>query len=155
MILANIVAFSEHSFMVFNLFHGLLWIFNIQQFYLLIEKPEEETLVQYSIKFTCQHYCYVALRNPVCMNFLYYLGSSPPDWRTMIHWDMVLTIFHNEHICQGLSIIVKTTFLCIAVLQLRGEGPEKLNNHGTNQSHTFTSFHDLLPGIEEQQYFEM
>ena len=34
------------------------------------------------------------------------IGPSPRDWRTMIHWNVVPTIFHNDHISQGLCKIV-------------------------------------------------
>ena len=49
---------------------------------------------------------------------------SPRHWRTMIHWNVVPTIFHNDHISQGLCKIFKIKFQCIVVLQSRGEGPE-------------------------------
>ena len=51
--------------------------------------------------------------------------------------------------------MVRTTFQCIIVLQLRGEGPEKLKNYGTNLSHSCLTFQDLLPAIGEQSYIEM
>ena len=66
----------------------------------------------------------------------------------MIHWKVVPTIFHNDHISQGLCKIVKTTVQCIVVLQLRGEGPGNL-------SHSSPTFWDILPAIGEQQYIEM
>ena len=53
------------------------------------------------------------------------LGPSLLDWSTMIHWNVVPTVFHNDHISQGLCKIVQTTFQCIGVLQSQEEGPEK------------------------------
>ena len=45
----------------------------------------------------------------------------------MIHFNVVPTVFHIDHISQGVCKTVRTTFQCIVVLQLRGEGPEKLS----------------------------
>ena len=64
---------------------------------------------------------------------------------------LVPTIFHNDHISQGLCKIVWTTFQCIVVLQSHGEGQksqEKRDIFGTN-------FQDLLPAIGEQWYIEI
>ena len=36
---------------------------------------------------------YVTLWDPVCMKFLYYLWSSPHDWRTMVHLNEAATFF--------------------------------------------------------------
>ena len=66
------------------------------------------------------------------LKFWYHLGPSPRDWRTMIHWNVVPTIFHSDHISQGLWKIVRTTFQCSVVLQLQGEGPEKSENYGAD-----------------------
>ena len=38
----------------------------------------------------------------------------------MIHWNIVLTFFHNDQIYQGLWKIVGTELQCIVVLQSRG-----------------------------------
>ena len=76
------------------------------------------------------------------------LGPSPRDWRTLIHFNVVLTVFHIDHIFQGVCKTVRTTFQCIVVVQLWGEGPENL-------SHSYVPFQDLLPGIGEQQYIKM
>ena len=50
----------------------------------------------------------------------------------MIHLNVVLTVFHIDHISQGVCITVRTTFQCTVGLQLRGEGPEKAHNYGTD-----------------------
>ena len=42
----------------------------------------------------------------------------------MIHLNVVLTVFHIDHISQGVCKTVRTIFQFIVVLQLRGEGPE-------------------------------
>ena len=54
-----------------------------------------------------------------------HLGSSPRERRTLIH--VVLTVFHIDYISQGVRKTVRTTFQCIVVLQLRGEGPENIS----------------------------
>ena len=45
----------------------------------------------------------------------------------MIHLNVFLAIFHIDHTSQGVCKTVRTTFQCIIVLQLRGEGPENLS----------------------------
>ena len=45
----------------------------------------------------------------------------------MIHSNVVPTGYHIDHISQGVCKTVRTTFQCIVVLQLRGEGPENLS----------------------------
>ena len=62
--------------------------------------------------------------------FLYTLHSeilSPPNWRTLIQFNVVLTVFHIDHISQGVFKTVRTTFQYIIVLQLLGEGRENLS----------------------------
>ena len=49
------------------------------------------------------------------------------DWRTLIHFNVVPTVFHIDHISQCVCKTVRTTFQCIVVLQLWGEGPENLS----------------------------
>ena len=65
------------------------------------------------------------------------------------------TIFHNDHIPQGLWTIVRTTFQYIVVQQLREEGPEKYDICGTDLSHSCPTFQKLLAAIGEQRYIEM
>ena len=43
----------------------------------------------------------VVVWNPECTKCWCYLGPSPWNWRTMINWNIVPPIFHNDHICQG------------------------------------------------------
>ena len=43
---------------------------------------------------------------------------------TFIHFNEVLTVFHIDHISQGVCKTVRTTFQCIVVIPLQGEGPE-------------------------------
>ena len=52
------------------------------------------------------------------------LGASPRHWRTMVNSNIVLTIFHNDQVSQGLCKIIKITFQCILVLQLWGDWPK-------------------------------
>ena len=67
---------------------------------------------------------YVALWYPESTKFQCYLGPSPRNRRTLIHFNVVPTIFHIDHISQGVWKTVRTTFQCIIVLKLRGEGSE-------------------------------
>ena len=70
---------------------------------------------------------YVALWDPESTKCQCYLRPSPCNWRTLIHFNVVPTVFHIDHISQGVFKTVRTTFQCIVVLQLRGEGPENLS----------------------------
>ena len=66
----------------------------------------------------------------------------------MIHFNVVLTVFHIDHISQGVCKTVRTTFQCIVVLQSRGEGPEKAHNYGTDLGQTFRTFSPRLKNID-------
>ena len=90
------------------------------------------------------HNWYVALWDPECTQFQCCLGPSPRDWRTLIHFNVVLTVFHIDHISQGVCKTVRTTFWCIIVLQSRGEGPEKAHNYGTDLGQIFRTFSPQL-----------
>ena len=48
----------------------------------------------------------------------------------MLHWNVVPKKFRYDHISQGVWEVVKTTYQCIVVLQLRGEGPESRESMG-------------------------
>ena len=72
----------------------------------------------------------------------YYLGPSPCNWRTMIHWYIVLTIFHKDQISKGLCKIVRSTFHCwYLILGLRSW---KVGNYGTDLGQTFSTFSPRL-----------
>ena len=77
---------------------------------------------------------------PESTQFQCFLGPSPRDWRTLIHFIVVLTVFHIIHKCQGVCKTVRTTFWCIIVLQSLGEGPEKALNYGTDSGQIFRTF---------------
>ena len=62
------------------------------------------------------------------------------DWRTMIHFNVVLKVFHIYYISQGVCKNVRTTFQCIVVLQLWGEGPEKAHKYGMDFGQIFWTF---------------
>ena len=38
------------------------------------------------------------------------LGPSPRNWRIFIHFNVILTVFHIDHISQGACKTVRTTF---------------------------------------------
>ena len=94
---------------------------------------------------------YVALWDPESTQFQCYLGPSPRDWRTLIHFNVVLTVFHIDHISQGLCKTARTTFWWIIVLQLRGEGLEKAHNYGTDLGRIFRTF---SPQLENNSTFK-
>ena len=48
--------------------------------------------------------------------FQCHFGPSPHDWRTLIHFNVVLTVFNIDHISQGVCKTVRTKFWCINVL---------------------------------------
>ena len=56
----------------------------------------------------------------------------------------VLTVFHIDHISQGVCKTGRTTFWCIIVIQSRGEGHEKANNYGTDLEQIFRTFSPQL-----------
>ena len=70
---------------------------------------------------------YVPLWDPESTKFQCYLGPSPRDWRTLIHFNVVGTVFHIDHMSQEVCKTVRPTFQYIFVLQFRGEGPENLS----------------------------
>ena len=63
----------------------------------------------------------VELWDPECMTLNTILDCSPRDWKTLIHFNVVLTIFHIDHISQGVWKNVRNTFQCIVFLQSRGK----------------------------------
>ena len=87
---------------------------------------------------------YVALWDPESTKLQCYLGPSLRDWRTLIHFNVVLTVFHIGHISQVVCKTVRTKFWCIIVLQLWREGPEKAPNYGTDWGQIFRTFSPQL-----------
>ena len=67
----------------------------------------------------------VALSDPESTKFQCYSEPSLSDWRTLMYFNVVLTVFHIDHISQRVCKNVRTTFQCIIVL--RGKGPENLS----------------------------
>ena len=91
------------------------------------ESPTIEKTRRRKKHILCGSFVYVALWDPESTKFQYYLWPSPRDWRTLIHFNVVLTVFHIDHISQGVCKTVRTPFQCLVVLQLRGKGPENLS----------------------------
>ena len=88
---------------------------------------------------------YVALWDPECTQFQCYLGPSFCNWRTLINFFNVgLTVFHIDHMSQGVCKTVRTTFWCIIVLLLWGEGPVKTHYYGTDLGQIFRTFSPQL-----------
>ena len=87
---------------------------------------------------------YVALWDPESTQFQCYLGPSPRDGRTLVHFNVVLTFFHIYPIYQGVCKTVSTTFWCNIVLQSQGEGHEKAHTYGTDSGQIFRTFSPQL-----------
>ena len=56
---------------------------------------------QKTIWISSNFYAYVALWDPECTQFECYLGPSLHDSRTLLHFNVVLTVFDIDHISQG------------------------------------------------------
>ena len=78
-------------------------------------------------------------RGQICPIIFYFSWPSPRDWRTTIHCNAVLTIFHTWWHIFCVWIFVGTAFWWIVVFQSRGDCPR-----------TFTNF--IVPGSESASY---
>jgi hypothetical protein len=71
----------------------------------------------------------------ICYTLRIWLHSRitfcPLDWRSTIHWNVVLAFFQHNHICQDCWKNTRSTFECMVILKSREEGPKKLENYGT------------------------
>ena len=83
------------------------------------------------------------------------INFGPLDWRTTIHWNIVLTIFPHNHICQDCWKNTRSTFVCMVILQSRGQGPDSCWKYGTDLSRSSPSFLDLVPWLWEWPYIQM
>ena len=61
-----------------------------------------------------------------------------------MYFNVVLTVFQIDHIFLGVCKTVRTTFQCIVVVQLLGEGPEKAHNNWTELGQIFRIFSPRL-----------
>ena len=93
----------------------------------------------------------VVLSDPGSKHFSHIMEHSPRHWETTMQQNVVLTIFHTENIHHNVWKTVRTSFQSNVGLQLQGEGHEMEKNCGTNLSHSFPCFSNLLPRIGEQQ----
>ena len=61
-------------------------------------------------------------------SFTQWINNLMSKWLniSVTHW-LIPTVFHIDHISHFVCKTVRTTFQCIIVLQLRGEGPENLS----------------------------
>ena len=91
---------------------------------------------------------YVALWYPESTQFQCYLGPSTRNWRTLINFNIVLTVFHIDRISLGVCKTVKTTFWCIIVLQSWGEAHEKAHNYGKDLGQIFRTFSPQLDTLK-------
>jgi hypothetical protein len=79
----------------------------------------------------------------------------PLDWRTTIHWNVVLEIFQHNHICQDCWKNTRSTFESMVIIKSMGQCPKEIENYGTNLSHTSSKNLDLVPRIGEKPYTQM
>ena len=89
------------------------------------------------------------------MQFFHIIEQLPHDWETTVCQKGALTVFHTQNICHHAWKTLRTTFLCFFVLQSLGEGLKSKENYGTDLSHSFSPFYDLLPAIGDQQCIAM
>ena len=78
---------------------------------------KESTKLHWYKIIIAQQYAYVALWDHESTQFECYLGPSPRDWSTLIHFNVVLTVINIDHISHGVCQTVRTSFWCIIVLQ--------------------------------------
>ena len=86
----------------------------------------------------------MVLWDPESTQFQFYLRPFPRYWRTLIHFNVVLTDFHIDHISQGVWKTVRTTCWCIIVLHLGAEGQEKAHYYRTDSGQIFRTFSPQL-----------
>ena len=82
------------------------------------------------------------------------IECCPLDWRTTIHWNVVLAIFQHNHICQHRWKGTRSTFECMVIFQSRGQGPDSCWKYMTDLSRSFPSFWTLSPGFENNHTFK-
>ena len=84
----------------------------------------------------------------------YFFSISWPflhDWRPTMHCSVVLTVFHTLWYIFCVWKTVRTTLQCMVGLQSWRKGHEMEKNFGTNLSHSFPCFSNLLCRIKEKQ----
>ena len=95
----------------------------------VITPQDMETVTEHSTNlvtiFFGIYYIYVAISDPSTMKFVYLLGQSPRNWKTTMHQNEVLTIFHTQNIGHHAWKIVRITLQLIGFLQPRGESHEQ------------------------------
>ena len=92
---------------------------------------------------------YVVPWDPWFMKFSPILEQSPRDWERSLHQNVGLTIFHTKY----MSPCVENGQNYIAMYHwspIVGRRSWKVEKYGTNLSHSFPSFLNILPGIWEQ-----
>ena len=67
----------------------------------------------------------------------------PLDWKTIIQWNVLLSIFQHNYMCQKCWENTRSTWECMVILQFRGQGPDSCWKNGTDLSRSSPSFLDL------------
>ena len=143
-------------FLKYNLQIGSFTIYCSQAFFNILTLKKTHKSV-FTLHFICsESVCsclnfftgrYVALSYPGSMQFSHIIKESPRD----LLWNVVLKIFHKQNIHHHVWNTVRTTWQSTVGHQWRGEDHEMEKNCGTNLSHSFPCFSNILPRIGEQQ----
>ena len=76
---------------------------------------------------------------------------SPHNWRTTIHWNVVLTVSHTPWDMWSMWKTVKSILKFINVLHLQGEGPKlhwnSVDSGSQSATYTFCKFQDINIGF--------
>ena len=76
------------------------------------------------------------------------------DWRSTIHWNVVLAIFQHNHICQDCWKNTRSTFICMVIPKFRGKGPKRWRTKRQICPILSTRIWTLSPGLENNQTIE-
>ena len=83
------------------------------------------------------------------MKFSHFIEQSSRDWETTVCQNVALTVIHTQNIRYSAWKLSEKT------LQSHGDDLKSKENYGTDLSHSFSSFHDLLPAIGDQRCYAM
>ena len=75
----------------------------------------------------------------------------PLDWRSTLNWNVVLTIFQHDHICQDCWKNTRSTFECTVIPKSRGQAPKKMETTRQICPVLSTRIWTLSPGLENNQ----
>ena len=76
------------------------------------------------------------------------IKCCPLDWRTTIHWNVVLAIFQHNNICKYCWKNTRSTFECTVILKSRRQGQKRWKTTGQICPILSTRIWTLSPGFE-------